>query len=356
MNGARAARPLRVALFSGGPSSEHDVSIASGRNVARLLDPDRFVVRPVAIGRDARFRLAPSFGAPGPAAVAAADAALATGEAWGAARAIERLVADGTDVAFLALHGPYGEDGTIQGLLAASGLRHTGSGVATSALAMDKANARHVLAGNGIPVAKGILLPRRGDERAIAERVRREIDVPCVVKPNNLGSSHGVSVVRAADELPAALVAAFETADRVLVEEYVAGLELTCGVLGNAGSSGCRALPPTEIRAPEGRFFDYDVKYRPGAAQEITPAPIPPELTRLVQDLALRAHECLDCRGLSRTDFRVRDGGAPIALEVNTLPGFTETSLFPQAAAAAGIPFRELLTRVVELALEDGGA
>lgn len=350
-----AAPKIRVAVFMGGPSSEHDVSVASGRNVASRLDPARFDVLPVMIGRDRRFSLAAEFGAPGSGA-AAPDR---LGPPLAASEALRRLEALGTGVVFLALHGPFGEDGTIQGFLDVAGLRYTGSGVAASALAMDKANTRHVLSANGIPVAKGLEVSRSarggGDAAGDARRVAREIGVPCVVKPNNLGSSVGVSVVRRTEDLERAISAAYEGATRVLVEEYVDGIELTCGVLGNAGTGGAFALPPTEIRAPEGRFFDYDVKYRAGAAAEITPAPIGDELTRAVQDRAMRAHECLACRGVSRTDFRVRDGRTPIALEVNTLPGMTETSLLPQAAAAAGISFRDLLTRLVEFALEAPG-
>jgi D-alanine-D-alanine ligase len=273
-----------------------------------------------------------------------------------AAKALERLGADGIAVVFLALHGPFGEDGTVQGFLDVAGIPYTGSGVAASALAMDKANARHVLAASGVPVAKGIVLAREAgravDPAAAESRVLGEIGIPCVVKPNDMGSSVGVSVVKRREDLAEAIPRAFEGTSRVLVEEFVPGIELTCGVLGNARSGSLVALPPTEIRAPEGRFFDYDVKYRAGAAVELTPAPIDAALERRVRELALRAHESLSCRGLARTDFRVRDGREPVALEVNTLPGMTETSLFPQAAAAAGIPFPLLLTRLVELALE----
>jgi D-alanine-D-alanine ligase len=347
-------RLTRVAVLMGGPSSEHDVSIASGRNVVRLLDHARFEVLPVVVGRDGRFAFGDTRGEEEPSRGSRAAAA---------AEALARLAAWPADVAFLAMHGPFGEDGTIQGFLDVAGIPYTGSGVAASALAMDKSNARHVLSGNGVPVAKGLTLSRLGDAvlpkdavGSIARRAREAIGVPCVVKPNAMGSSVGVSIVRRADDLDAALATAFEGSTRVLVEEFVSGVELTCGVLGNSGDGHAMALPPTEIRAPEGRFFDYDVKYRAGAALELTPAPIDPGLARHVQDLALRAHECLGCRGLSRTDFRVRDGGAPVALEVNTLPGMTETSLLPQAAAAAGIPFPELLTRLVEYALSGRGA
>jgi D-alanine-D-alanine ligase len=255
------------------------------------------------------------------------------------------------DVAFLALHGKYGEDGTIQGFLELTGTPYTGSGVLASALAMDKVMAKRILAAEGIPVPKGTHATR-GEMARQSEAVLRRAHalVPAFVKPSKQGSSVGMSMVDSAARMEAAIHMALDHDDEALIEEHVQGKEITVAVLGVPGTSEVEALPVVEI-VPRRPFFDYQAKYDPDQCDEICPARISAEQTEAAQALAVRAHRSLSCRGYSRTDIILGPQG-PVVLEVNTLPGMTMNSLLPKAAAAAGIPFGELLHRIVILALE----
>jgi D-alanine-D-alanine ligase len=274
------------------------------------------------------------------AAAAVAPATEAITVAGGGAR---------VDVAFLALHGPYGEDGTLQGMLDLLGVPYVGSGTLASALAMDKAMAKKVFQAEGIPVPRGITV-LRGDFRRDPDRVSEEAAaaaLPAVVKPARQGSSIGMSMVKDRAGMRAALEEAFEFDSITLVEERLDGGELTVGIIGNRD---LQALPVVEIVSKR-EFFDYRAKYDPGLSEEIVPARIPDEVARAAQDLALRAHRALGCRNLSRVDL-MNTARGPVVLEVNTMPGMTVNSLLPKAAKAAGIPFSELLDRLVQLALE----
>ena len=257
----------------------------------------------------------------------------------------------GIDVAFLALHGKYGEDGTIQGFLELTGTPYTGSGVLASALAMDKVMAKRVLLAEGIPMPRGIHVTSAllaFDAAAVIARANALL--PAVVKPSKQGSSVGMSLVDSPSEMEIALRLALRHDDEALVEERVFGTEITVGVVGKVGSADLEALPVVEI-VPRRAFFDYQAKYDPAQCEEICPARISDEATQASQSLAIRAHRALSCRGYSRTDLILGPDG-PVVLEVNTLPGMTMNSLLPKAAAAAGIPFGELLHRIVTLALE----
>jgi D-alanine-D-alanine ligase len=263
---------------------------------------------------------------------------------------------DGLDVAFIALHGPYGEDGTIQGLLEFAGIPYTGSGVLASALAMDKRRARHVMAFNGVPVPASLAVEREtlsAREGGLAREIAQTLGFPCVVKPNAQGSSIGVSIVRAPAELPRALEAAFALGDLVLVEEYLTGVEVTCGILDDPDVGGPVALPLVEI-VPAREFFDYEAKYTPGAAEEICPARLPPAAVWRAQAAALRAYRALGCADFARVDLFVREADV-VVLEVNTIPGLTTESLLPKAARAAGIEFPVLVERVITSALRRAG-
>jgi D-alanine-D-alanine ligase len=273
------------------------------------------------------------------AAAAPATEALALGSAEGG----------GVDVAFIALHGAYGEDGTLQGLLELLGIPYVGSGVLGSALAMDKAMAKRMMAAEGIPTPRGIRLTRAAfnEDGAAALRLAEGVGAPAVVKPSRQGSSIGMSLVTRVEEMAAALAEAFAYDSELLVEERVVGTELTVGVIGNRALT---ALPVVEI-VPKRAFFDYRAKYDPALSEEICPARLPVETAEQAQELGLRAHRALGCRGLSRTDMILGDRGL-VVLEVNTLPGMTMSSLLPKAARAAGIEFGELLHRLVQLALE----
>ncbi|OIP92947.1 MAG: D-alanine--D-alanine ligase [Syntrophobacteraceae bacterium CG2_30_61_12] len=305
---------LRVALLCGGKSAEREVSLKSGQQVFNALDPAKYEVRRY----DPRSDLA---------RIAAAASEI--------------------DVALIILHGRLGEDGTIQGFLESLGVRYHGSGVLGSALAINKIVSKEMYRAAGLPVAPYLVVNQRQPlpPAAIIER----LGLPLVVKPEHEGSSIGLSVARDLKSLEASLTTGWQYDRRCLVEKYLPGREITCGVLGN---DPVEALPVIEIvPGSEHEFFDYEAKYLPGRTEEICPARISPELTRTAQQYAIRAHQALCCRGYSRTDMIISDGIIHI-LETNTIPGMTETSLFPQAAAAAGISFSALLDRLIQLALE----
>lgn len=309
-------RKLTVALLAGGRSAEREVSLKSGEQVYRALDRERYDIRRYD-PRDDLLRLAQD------------------------ARSI--------DVALIILHGRLGEDGTIQGFLEALDIPYHGSGVLGSAVAINKILSKRLYVEAGLPVAPYLVLDRR--EPRGSREVFDHLGLPLVVKPEHEGSSIGLSIVRDRSELEAALEMAFQYDRRCLVEKYIAGTEITAGVLGN---DTLEALPLVEIIPGDGyHFFDYEAKYTPGATREICPARLSAELTQTAQAYAGRAHQALCCRGYSRTDMIVTASGEIYLLETNTIPGMTQTSLFPQAAAAAGISFSTLLDRLIGLALED---
>ncbi len=321
-----------VAVLMGGMSSEHDVSLRSGANAAHALEEKGYRVTPVTITRDGKWRF------PGTPAVNLGEG-------------VARLLGESIDCVFIALHGPFGEDGRIQGLLDLAGLAYTGSGHAASAVAMDKIRAKAVAESAGVPVARQLVI-RAADARTpdtLVRRVEAELGFPCVLKSPCQGSSLGMAIPKDAAEFRQALPGLFELDAVVMAEPFLSGVEVTCGVL-DVDREGPRALPVTEIRPESSEFFDYHAKYTPGATREITPAEIPLEATARVQELAERVHRAIGCRGFSRSDFILIDGN-PVWLEVNTIPGLTETSLLPQAAAAAGIGFADLTELMVEAAL-----
>jgi len=322
---------VRLVVVVGGPSEEHDISLASGAEVIRHLDQeqwDPFVIR---IDQNGRW----CFPANNDVRGLAEPLPLADG--------LNSLKTLNPTPVFPVMHGPYGEDGRFQALLELLDLPYVGSGVEASAVAMNKAFTRDVLAAAGIPVPPAEVL-RRGSNPTV--------DAPCVVKPLRLGSSVGMSVVQTNDELALALERAFQHDTLVLNEQFVAGTELTAGVLETEDGTP-EALPLIEIRPKAARFFDYQAKYTPGATEEICPAPVSDDIRDRVQAIGIQAHRVLGCRGMSRTDVIVDDAGEPWTLETNTIPGLTTTSLLPQAAAEAGINFTALIDRLLHRALLD---
>jgi D-alanine-D-alanine ligase len=247
----------------------------------------------------------------------------------------------GADVVFLALHGGQGEDGTIQALFDFMGVRYTGSGHMASALAMDKDLSKDLFRAHGVPTPDWLMAP------ASEELVGRELGFPVVVKPSKQGSTVGLSIVRSAHELGAAITEAYLYDDEVMIEKYIAGRELTVGVLGN------RALPVGEI-IPVHEIYDYECKYTSGMAREEFPATLSSRETEELQELALKSFRALKLRGYARIDFRMSEDGTFHCLEANTLPGLTQLSLIPQAAAADGIGFAELCHEIVRLASGGG--
>lgn len=304
----------RVALLVGGSSNERTISLASGKQVYQALQTAGYTVEMI--------------------------------DTLNARKAVELLGAGAFDVAFLALHGKGGEDGSIQGVCETLGIPYTGSGVLASALAMDKGRAKAFYSQYGLPVAASVVL-RRGESYTIDDIVA-QVGEHCVVKPIGDGSSLGMSIVHSADELPAALTKAFAAGQDVLVEAYITGTEITVAVLGNADPE---PLPVIEI-VPHDEFYSYEVKYAAAGADHIIPARLAPEVYERAQEYAVRAHRALGCAGLSRSDFIVTEEGVPVILETNTLPGMTETSLLPDAARHAGYDFPAVCSRIVDLALE----
>jgi len=361
---------IRVGILFGGASEEREISLASGLMIAENLPKDRYDVRlldtltlmaqhpglseelrdkALALQECKPLRALPSHEGLSPAM---RDQVLrAEALAQSATQALAGRGERGIDVAFLALHGKYGEDGTIQGFLELTGTLYTGSGVLASALAMDKVMAKRVLAAEGIPVPLGIHITSADLAlEGAAAIAKANALLPAVVKPSKQGSSVGMSLVDSPSAMEVAVRLALQHDDEALVEERVFGTEITVGVLGKVGAKDLEALPVVEI-VPKREFFDYQAKYDPDQCEEICPARISSEATRQAQSLAVRAHRALSCRGYSRTDMILGPKG-PVILEVNTLPGMTMNSLLPKAAAAAGIPFGELLHRIVSLAIE----
>ncbi|MFH0997280.1 MAG: D-alanine--D-alanine ligase [Pseudomonadota bacterium] len=307
-------RPLTVALLSGGISSEREVSLKSGDQVYAALNPDKYRV----------IRYDPMTD-------------------------LSRLVADAPsiDFALIILHGPFGEDGTVQGLLDLLGIPYQGSGVLGSAIAMDKLVSKLLYEKSGIPMPAHITINREDAQQAKACLER--IGLPLVIKPAKGGSSIGMAIVKTRDDLEPAIREALCHGDTLVVETYIQGTELTVGVIGNRD---LKALPVIEI-IPDSRydFFNYHAKYLPGASREICPARIDAALTEKAQTYAVMAHRALFCEGYSRTDMMLRDGQLYI-LETNTIPGMTETSLLPLAAKTAGISFSKLMDILIELGIE----
>jgi D-alanine-D-alanine ligase len=305
---------LRLALIAGGKSSEREVSLKSGAQVYQALNKDRYDIRRYDPLTD-----------------------------------LERLVRDARelDAALIIMHGRGGEDGSMQGLLDLLEIPYQGSGVLASALAMNKelSKAVYQLAGLQVPAA----LAFHRDKAPSPSEIEAKLGLPVVIKPVNEGSSIGISKAATLNTLETGLAAAFALDNRVLVEEFIPGTEVTGGVLGNAN---VQALPLVEIIPTDKYdFFDYEAKYKPGASHEICPARLDPEMTKRAQECALIAHQALGCRGYSRTDMMIRDQNIYV-LETNTIPGMTATSLFPQGAKAAGIDFPDLLDTLITLARE----
>ncbi len=253
-----------------------------------------------------------------------------------------RLAGEGIDLAFIALHGKMGEDGTIQGLLEMMGIPYTGSGVLASALALDKVYTKKVFSYHNLPMAKYKVLEKKVETPG---DILGEMDYPVIIKPAREGSTIGVSIVREANGLDGAISLAFGYGDKIIIEEYIEGKEITVGILGN------EPLPVIEI-IPKTTFYDYRAKYEPGMSEHIVPAKLPRQQYELAQSLALSAHCALGCEGATRVDMVIDEKGKIYLLEINTIPGMTETSLLPEAAAVAGIDFKQLVVKILSYALD----
>jgi D-alanine-D-alanine ligase len=300
---------FRVGVLMGGHSAERDISLKTGRAVCAALRRLKYTALPIEVDE----------------------------------RLPHALKSKRIDVAFLALHGPGGEDGTVQGLLEVMGIPYTGSGVSASAVGMDKGLTRDVLHAAGIPLPQGHIF----HVRQMPAHPPRQLGLPVVVKPCTQGSTIGVSIVRKRADWEKASTAAFQFGDRVVVEQYIPGREMAVGVFqGNT-------LPVVEVVAPGG-FYDFSAKYGKSETRYVCPAVIPKSLSRLLGAHSLRAYEAMGCRGAVRVDFRIHTSGRPYVLELNTIPGMTERSLLPMAAAQAGLTYDDLVERILLDALPSG--
>jgi D-alanine-D-alanine ligase len=332
------SRRVRVAVLMGGRSSEHEISLASARSVLAELDPERYEVATIEIARDGGWQLGTGTEPP---ALEAGSA----GRALPVPRAqapVAQTLAE-VDVVIPVLHGPFGEDGTVQGLLELAGVPYVGAGVAASALCMDKDLFKAVLRDRGVPVASHHAI-RLGDA------VENPFSYPVFVKPARLGSSVGISKVHDESELGPAVELARRHDEKVLVEEFVAGTEVECGVLGNQRPAPIASVVGEIV--PHAEWYDYGAKYEEDGSDIVVPARIPDAGAARVQELAVEAFVATECEGMARVDFFVRPGGEVVVNEINTIPGFTSTSVYARLFEASGIPYRELLDRLIGLALE----
>ena len=312
---------LRVAVIMGGPSVEYEVSLNTGKNVLSHIDRDRYSPEPVVISKE---------------------------EHWDVL--IDELPKK-YDVAFLAAHGSFGEDGMLQRDLDVVGVPYTGSKAHVSALAMNKFASLRLLRDAGFTVPPTLLLNDvewQTSPSVVVKQIEWFTQLPYVIKPNRSGSSVGVHIIQESNDLSMALTSVFLTNRDVIVQPYIQGTEVTCGVLDQGLSGTAYPLPPTEIIPNTGTFFDYDAKYKVGGAHEITPARLSDGWIRRIRFTAKAVHEFLGCRGFSRVDMIVGDDGELYVLEINTILGLTKTSLLPKAAKTYGILFPDLIHRIIQ--------
>ena len=363
-----AARKIRVAVVYGGRSDEHAISCVSAGSILRHLNPQRFDAVPIGITQAGTWvltdadpdRLAIEAGRlPQVNASSGAELALAAdpqrhGELISLGRSLGEALAS-VDVVFPVLHGPYGEDGTIQGLLELAGVPYVGAGVFASAAGMDKEFTKKLLAAEGLPIGDhAVLRPR---QTSLAEHDKQRLGLPVFVKPARAGSSLGVNRVSTWEELPAAITDARRHDPKVLVEKAIRGRELECGVLelpdGSVEASTVGEIRVEGVRGREDGFYDFATKYLDDGAELDVPAKIDDDVATRVRELAIRAFRAIDCQGLARVDFFLTENG-PLINEINTMPGFTTISMYPRMWAASGVDYPTLLAAMVDTALARG--
>ncbi|GGS74825.1 D-alanine--D-alanine ligase family protein [Nonomuraea spiralis] len=353
----------RVAVVFGGRNSEHAVSLMGAGSVLDVIDRSKYEVIPVGIAQDGRWVLAASdqrfaIEAGELPAVDTSGAALALPSGGTGLVAYDPgsipVELGSVDVVFPVMHGPFAEDGTIQGLLEMAGVRYVGSGVLASAVGMDKAHMKTVMAAAGLPIGRYVVVRDR-DWRLNRECVLKEAEelgFPVFVKPARAGSSQGITKAHDRAELEAAVDSARQHDPKVLIEAAIEGREIECAVLESLGDEPAAASIPGEVKVEGGQeFFDFEAKYYPDQMSLTVPADIPAETAEELRAMAVRAFEALDCEGLSRVDFFYTPDGRLIFNEINTMPGFTSLSVAPQLWAASGLPYAALVDRLIQLAL-----
>ena len=343
---------LRIGVIFGGRSGEHEVSVASAASIFRHLDRSRYEAVPIRIEKSGRWVL------DGRVPEALSAGAVIEGRATEALQTVEPSAAvsgSGLDVVFPVLHGPYGEDGTVQGLLELAGVPYVGAGVLGSAVGMDKAVMKTLFAASGLPiVSHHTVLRREWLERphAIAERASVELRFPMFVKPANLGSSVGISKVKSPADFPGAMDVALQFDRKVVIEAGVPHTrEIECAVLGNDEPEA--SVPGEIVPSPSREFYDYEAKYLDDGSAPLIPAPLTPEQSTEIRRLSIEAFRAVDGAGMARVDFLLaRDSGEIVLNEVNTIPGFTTISMYPKMWEASGLSYAALLDRLIALAIE----
>lgn len=308
---------IKIALLLGGVSGEREVSLKTGEKIFQALDKEKYEIEKYDPKADLK-------------------------------ELIDDIIAEKIDLVFPALHGPFGEDGKLQGMLDMLGVPYVFSGCLSSALAMNKHKTKLIAKDAGVPTADCQIVSK--DEKFDLEEIGDKFSFPVVVKPIELGSSVGISIVKSKEELEKAIEEAFSYGSSVLLEKFIKGRELTVAVMGN---NPPEALPVIEIKPKSSEWFDYKAKYEPGATEEICPAQIPDDIKMQVQNLAVKVYNAIGCKDLARADFIWDEKEKKLYfLEINTIPGMTATSLAPQAAKAAGMEFPQFLDNLVEMALD----
>lgn len=348
------SRRLRLAILFGGKSAEHEVSLQSARNIFEAIDKKKYQVLLIAISKKGQWHLMKAPPAKWPKSVHSGNTAERVALTVGAKGAELVTIPDrrslmSVDVAFPVLHGPFGEDGTVQGLLKLADVPFVGAGVLGSAVGMDKDVMKRLLREAGIRTAKFLVFDHASSKGAEFEYLRQQLGLPFFVKPANLGSSVGIHKVKDKKQLERALKDAFQYDSKILIEEYMQGREIECSVLGNDHPI---ASVPGEI-IPRHEFYSYEAKYldENGAVLEI-PAKLPVNVAGEIQEISVQTFKALCCEGMARVDFFLRDNREVIVNEINTIPGFTKISMYPKMWEASGISYTELIDRLVQLALE----
>ncbi|PKR78870.1 D-alanine--D-alanine ligase [Halalkalibacillus sediminis] len=309
---------MKIAVLYGGTSKEREVSLSTGKGIIQALTDNGHDVLGIDFDPEQILSI------------------------------IEQV--KNVDMVFIGLHGKQGEDGRVQGLLDLLDIPYVGSGVLASSLAMDKSKAKQIFATKDIPVANSKTYWEQQDHNEIFNDIEKEFKFPFVIKPNQEGSTLGLTIVHEKSEVTEAIQMGFKHDTEIIVEEYVKGKELTVAVIGDRGEE--RALPIIEI-VPKSKYYDYESKYSEGGSDHIVPALLTDDLTQKIQDYAVQAHQVLGCETYSRVDFILTDDQVPVILEVNTLPGMTPTSLYPDAASAIGMSYEEMIEQFLKLTLKD---
>lgn len=306
-------KKLKIGVLFGGKSAEHEVSINSARNIIKALDKNKYKVISIKINKKGKFDFS---------------------------------VVKKVDVVFPVMHGPFGEDGSMQGLLKLAGVPFVGPSVLGSAAGMDKEITKRILRDNGIPVGK--FMTFLSDDKINFNKVKKELGLPLFIKPANMGSSVGISKVRNENEFKKAIIEAFKYDSKIIIEEFIDGREIECAMLGNERP---KASLPGEIIANQD-FYSYDAKYIDAGSVAVIPAKIDKKTMRKIQELAIKTFQALNCEGMSRVDFFLKKNGTVLVNEINTIPGFTNISMYPKLWEASGIPVAKLLDRLIELAIK----